>query len=141
MSIHENLARELEVKAGTDRNFGFVFAVVFAVTGIYLYFDNSGVYPIWTGVVSFLFLIIAISRPHLLAPLNKAWTKLGIVLQKIVSPIVLGAMYFLILTPFGLGLRLLGKDLLSLKLDKTAISYWVDRSLPGPSSTSMKNQF
>ena len=76
-----------------------------------------------------------------LAPLNKWWTKLGVLLYRIVSPVVLGLLFYLTVTPIALLLRLLGKDPLRLRRDPDGASYWIDRTPPGPAPESMKNQF
>jgi hypothetical protein len=135
------MSREIELKTSSDRSFGFVFTVVFLIFGIFPYFGEGGAITAWPIVVSAAFLIITLVKPILLAPLNKAWTKFGLLLQKVVSPIVLGMMFYAIMTPFGLAMRLMGKDLLRLKLDKAANSYWIHRTPPGPSPESMKNQY
>ena len=141
LSIHEDLTRELEVKTSSDRSFGVVFAVVFAIIGVFPLFGEGGKPAIWSIIISGIFLALAVALPSVLAPLNKIWTKFGQLLQKIVSPIVLGAMFYVVLTPFGLAVRLMGKDLLRLKLDRAASSYWIHRTPPGPSPESMKNQY
>ncbi len=79
--------------------------------------------------------------PSLLAPLNRVWTKFGLLLHKVVSPIVLGVMFYLVITPTGLLMRLFGKDPLRLKFDGTAKSYWIPREPPGPKPDSIKDQF
>jgi hypothetical protein len=141
LSIHEDLARELEVKTSSDRSFGIVFAVVFAIIGFFPLLRDSGEPLVWSLVVSSVFLVLAFALPSVLMPFNFVWTKFGLLLQKIVSPIVLGAMFYVVMTPFGLAMRLMGKDLLRLKLDKAADSYWIQRTPPGPSPESMKNQY
>jgi hypothetical protein len=141
LSIHEDLTPELEIKTSSNRSFGFVFTVVFAIIGLFSWFGDSGEVYIWAIAISAAFLVITLIRPGLLAPLNRIWTKFGLLLQKVVSPVVLGGMFYLILTPFGLAMRLLGKDPLRLKIDKKAESYWIHRTPPGPSPESMKNQY
>ena len=118
-----------------------MFTVVFAIIGILPWFGENNKIIGWALIVSGIFLVISIFVSVVLSPLNKVWTKFGQLLQKVISPVVLGVMYYLILTPFGLAMRVMGKDLLSLKLDKAATSYWIQRSPPGPSPESMKNQY
>jgi hypothetical protein len=141
LSIHEDLSRELVVKTSSDRNFGYVFTVVFSIIGFLPLFSEGDSVRVWAIAISVAFLFVTLAKPVFLAPLNRIWTKFGSLLQIVVSPITLGTMYFLILTPFGLVMRLAGKDLLRLKLDKAATSYWIHRSPPGPSPESMKNQY
>jgi hypothetical protein len=141
LSIHEDLTKDLEIKSSSDRSFGFVFAVVFAILGFFPYLAGSGQVHIWAFFASVILLIISFTKPSLLAPFNRIWTRIGLLLQKVVSPVVLGVMFYLIITPFGLVMRMLGNDLLSLKLDKSALSYWIHRTPPGPSPKSMKNQY
>ena len=141
MSIHEDLSREIELKTSSDRSFGFVFTVVFLIIGLFPYIGEGGAINTWPIFVSAAFLIVTLAKPTLLAPLNKVWTKFGLLLQKVVSPIMLGMMFYAFITPFGLAVRLMGKDLLRLKLDKAANSYWIYRTPPGPSPESMKNQY
>jgi hypothetical protein len=87
------------------------------------------------------FLAVSSVAAHLLAPLNRAWTRLGLLLGRIVTPIVLGLMFFMSIVPIGLILRARGKDLLRLKFDRTAKSYWIERTPPGPPPETMRRQF
>jgi hypothetical protein len=84
---------------------------------------------------------VAFLAPKLLTPLNWFWTRLGLVLHKIVSPLVLGIMFFVVITPMGVVMRLFGKDPLRLRLDKTQASYWLERTPPGPKPDTLSNQF
>jgi hypothetical protein len=141
LSIHEDLTRDPEIQTSSDRSFGFVFTVVFIVISLLPWFGGVGEIYLWAIFVSAFFLAISIVKPVLLSPLNKIWTKFGLLLQKIISPVVLGTMFYLVIAPFGLVMRMMGKDMLRLKLDKEATSYWIDRTPPGPSPDSMKNQY
>ncbi len=85
--------------------------------------------------------MLAFAAPQVLAPLNRLWFKLGLLLHKIVNPIVLGIMFYVVVTPTGLIMRLLGKDLLRLKRDPAAASYWIERTPPGPKPESLGDQF
>jgi hypothetical protein len=91
--------------------------------------------------VSGAFAAVALAKPELLAGLNRQWMKLGILLGKVVSPIALGVLFYCVITPIGLALRLAGKDPLRLKRDPAANSYWIPRDPPGPPPGSMTNQF
>ena len=121
----------------SNKSFGIVFFFVFLLIGIYpLINDNS--LRIWSLIVSLIFLILGLINSNILTPLNKIWFKFGILLGKIVSPIIMGVIFFLVVTPIGLLMRLFGKDVLNLKLNKKESSYWVEKV--GPKS-KMKNQF
>ncbi len=98
-------------------------------------------YRLWALIAAGVFLVPALVFPKVLHPLNKLWMRFGALLQKIVSPIVLGALFFLTVTPMGLLMRLIGKDLLRLKKDPDASSYWIERTPPGPPPDTMRNQF
>ena len=95
----------------------------------------------WALAVSGVFLILALAVPKVLAPLNRLWLKFGALLHMIVSPIVLGVLFFLTITPIALILRLMGKDLLRLKRSQGTSSYWIERKPPGPPPETMINQF
>src|SRR5262245_4434389 len=105
---HESLERNEEVQGSTDRALGLVFGAVFLIIGLFPWFFGGGLH-LWALMVSGGFVAIALTVPQLLAPLNRLWTRLGVVLHKVVSPIVLGIMFFAVITPMGLVMRLLGK--------------------------------
>ncbi len=140
MSTHEDFSRTDDVAGGSDRAFGLVFAVVFAVIALYPLLAGNPP-RLWSLVIAAAFAAVALLRAGLLAPLNRLWTRFGLLLHRIVSPLVLGFMYFAVLTPTGLLLRLFGKDLLALKHDPAAQSYWILRTPPGPAPDSLKQQF
>ncbi|MBX2859796.1 MAG: hypothetical protein KTR14_01080 [Vampirovibrio sp.] len=140
-SLHESYGRQQEVEAGSDRNFGWTFAVVFLVLGIAIPLLKHEAIQIWPFWVSGVFAVITMVAPKLLAPLKLIWFKFGLLLHKIISPIILGIIYYGIFTPTGLILKMLGKDLLRLKLDKSANTYWIHREPPGPPPESMINQY
>jgi hypothetical protein len=95
----------------------------------------------WSLVVAGLFGLAALVAPATLAPLNRVWTRFGLLLHRIVSPIVLGIMFFLVVTPTGFVMRLLGKDPLRLRWDRDAGSYWIGREPPGPRPDTLTDQF
>jgi hypothetical protein len=137
---HEDLTREEQVEGSSDRNFGLVFAGVFLVVACWPLVHRE--WPRWWAFgVAAVFALVAIWRPALLARPNRLWTRLGLVLGKIVSPIALGILFYGVLAPIGLLVRLTGKDPLRLKLDAGADSYWIARRPPGPPPDSMTNQF
>ena len=125
-----------EVKISSNRSFGIVFFVVFLLIALYP-LTHGGEIRIWSLIISLIFLILGLLNSKILAPLNKIWFKFGILLGKIVSPLIMGIIFFLVVTPIGLIMRLLGKDVLNLKYNKNK-SYWIEKN--GPKS-KMKNQF
>ncbi len=120
----------------SNKNFGIVFFIVFLIIGIYPLI-NEGDIREWSIIISFIFLILGIINSRILTPLNKIWFKFGILLGKIITPLIMGFVFFLVVTPIGLIMRILGKDLLNLKFNKSS-SYWIKKE--GPKS-KMKNQF
>jgi len=137
---HEDLSREQQVEGSSDRSFGLVFAGVFLLIAAWPLW--SGATPRWwAGGVAAVFAVIALTKPTLLAGFNRLWIKLGLLLGKFVSPIALGILFFGVLTPIGIVMRLVGKDPLRLKRDAAAGSYWIQRKPPGPPPNSMTNQF
>ena len=137
---HESYSRDEKVEGSSDRSFGLVFAGFFAVIGLLpLLLGRSP--RIWALGIGGLFLLAALVIPSVLAPLNRLWLKLGLLLHRIVSPIALGIMFYMVITPMGLLMRATGKDFLKLRLDPSASSYWIEREPPGPAPESLKNQF
>ena len=125
-----------DIKISSNRSFGIVFFVVFLLIALYP-LTYGGEIRIWSLIISIIFLILGLLNSKILAPLNKIWFKFGILLGKIVSPLIMGIIFFLVVTPIGLIMRLLGKDVLNLKYHKNK-SYWIEKN--GPKS-KMKNQF
>ena len=137
---HESLDREQVVEGSSNRTFGFVFAVFLALIGAWPLLHGGSLRG-WAVAVAALFALVATWRPALLAGLNRWWMKLGLLLGRIVSPIALGLLFYLAVTPIGLIMRLTGKDPLLLKRDAGAASYWRRREPPGPRPDSMTQQF
>jgi hypothetical protein len=138
--MHENLEKEEEVKVSSDRSFGIVFTLVFLAVGVWIV--SEGQSKGWLFFVSAaLFLVVAIARPSILGPLNRAWAKFGLLLGRVINPVVLGVVFFLVVTPIAVVLRLWGKDSLHLKSNPDLKSYWIDRSPAGPKFGSMTKQF
>lgn len=137
---HESYTRLESVQSGSNRSFGFVFASFFGIVGLLPLLTGSASKP-WALIVAGIFLLVAIVHPRVLAPLNRLWFRFGLLLHKIVSPIMLAIMFFLVITPIGLLMRALGKDPLRLRLDKKATSYWIERTPPGPSPDTLGDQF
>jgi hypothetical protein len=125
-----------DVKISSNRSFGIVFFVVFLLIAFYPLTNQADI-RIWSVIVSLIFLSLGLLNSKLLTPLNKIWFKFGIFLGKIVSPLIMGLIFFAVVTPIAFLMRILKKDLLNLKFSKNN-SYWIEKS--GPKS-KMKNQF
>jgi len=139
-ATHEDLRRHGDVPMGSEKSFGIVFTVVFALIGLWPLI--KGVEPrYWAVGLGSLFLILAYAWPAALRPLNVLWFKFGMLLYKIVNPLVMGMLFYTTVTPIGLLMRATGKDPLNRSFDKNARSYWIERDPPGPEPQSMKNQF
>ena len=128
--------KNTEIKIGSNKSFGVVFFIVFLLIAIYPLINN-GELRIWSSIIAIIFLILGLINSKVLTPLNKLWFKFGLLLGKIVSPLIMGIIFFLVVTPTGLIMRIIGKDLLNLKFNNKK-SYWIEKS--GPKS-KMKNQF
>ncbi len=124
----------------SNLKFGWFFAAFFALLAAYAYWKGWGEAVTAALILSVFFVAVTLVSPHLLSPLNRLWYGFGLLLGKIVSPIVLGVIFFVLITPISLITRLFGRD--ELKMKKRSVdTYWVDRSPPGPSSDSFKNQY
>ena len=140
MATNEPAVSHRATVRGSDRSFGVVFAVVFFIIGIWP--ALWGHLPRWWALaVAAAFLAVALLVPRVLAPLNRIWFRLGLLLHHVVNPIIMGVVYYLAVVPMGLLLKARGKDLLRLKRDPNAESYWIVRDPPGPAPGSMKQQF
>ena len=125
-----------DIKISSNRSFGIVFFIVFLLIAFYP-LSYSGEIRVWSAIISLIFLVLGLLNSKILTPLNKLWFKFGIFLSKIISPFIMGIIFFLVVTPIGLMMRIFGKDLLNLKYNKSH-SYWIEKN--GPKS-KMKNQF
>ena len=125
-----------EIKIGSNKSFGIVFFVVFLLIALYP-LTNSQEIRLWSLIISIIFLILGLFNSKILRPLNILWFKFGIFLGKIVSPIIMGVIFFFVVTPIAIFMRFIGKDLLNLKYNKKK-TYWIEKN--GPKS-KMKNQF
>lgn len=139
-SFHEDFGREAPTKAGSERAFGFVFAAVFAIIGLWPLIAG-GPPRLWALSVAGAFLLVALLFPKALGPLNRLWFKFGLLLHRVVSPLVMGFLFFVAVTPVALIMRLLGKDVLNLRFQRGAKSYWIERTPPGPAPDTMRRQF
>lgn len=138
--MHEDLRREHDVKRSSERSFGIVFAVVFAIVGL-LPLLSRGEFRIWALGLAAVFLGLAFLWQAPLRPLNRLWMRFGLLLHAIVSPVIMGLLFYGTVAPIGLLMRLAGKDPLRLKRDPQASSYWIQRTPPGPAPETMSNQF
>ena len=121
----------------SNRNFGFVFFIVFLIISLWP-LQHEGQIRIWSIVISLIFLILSLMNSKLLTPLNQLWSRFGLLLGNIVAPIVMGLVFFLVVTPIGIVMRIMGKDLIRKKLNKNSKSYWIKREKP---IGTMKKQF
>ena len=128
---------ESKIKIGSNRNFGLVFFFVFLIVGLWPLL-NGGPFGLWSIVIAIIFLILGLMNSKLLTPLNKLWFKFGLFLGTIVSPFIMGIIFFLVVTPIGFVMRITGKDLLNKKYDNKKKSYWINR---GKTKSTMKQQF
>jgi hypothetical protein len=124
------------IKISSNRSFGVVFFVVFLLIAFYPLTNHDDI-RLWSLFLSLIFLVLGILNSKILTPLNKIWFKFGILLGKIVSPLVMGIIFFIVVTPIGLIMRILKKDLLNLKFNNDN-SYWIEKNEP---KSKMKNQF
>ena len=124
------------IKLPSNRNFGIVFFIVFLIIALWPLLKQNEI-RIWSLIISFIFFVLGLINSKLLTPLNKLWFKFGILLGNIISPIVMGIVFFLVVTPTGLIMKLFRKDLINLKKNNNK-SYWIEKS---NKRTSMKNQF
>jgi hypothetical protein len=125
-----------DIKIGSNRSFGIVFFVVFLIIATYPLINGDEL-RLWSLIISIVFLFLGLVNSKILNPLNKLWFKFGIFLAKIISPLVMGIIFFLVVTPIGLLMRLLNKDLLNLKF-KNNNTYWIEKTEP---KSKMKNQY
>ena len=125
-----------DIKTSSNRSFGIVFFIVFLLIGVYPLLKGNDL-RIWSLIISFIFLALGLINSKILTPLNRLWFKFGLLLGRFISPIIMGIIFFVVVTPIGIIMRLLKKDLLNLRYNKKE-TYWIDKS--GPKS-KMKNQF
>ena len=129
--------KKVPAKHSSNRSFGFVFFVVFLAISLWPLKSQEDL-RLWALILSLIFLVLGILNSRFLTPLNKLWYKFGIFLGSIVSPIVMGIVFFMVVTPIGLIMRFLGKDLLRVNKNKIASTYWINRE---KQKTTMKKQF
>ena len=131
------IASHIPTEQSSEKSFGVILAIVFLIISLYP-LTNAKELHLWALIVSAVFLLLAFVAPKALAFPNKLWFKFGLLLGSIIAPIVMAMVYFITVLPTGIIMRVLGKDILKQKLDKSAKSYWIERREP---IGSMKNQF
>ncbi len=124
-------------KISSNRSFGILFFIVFFITSLWPLISRGDIIY-WALIASLIFLVLGVLNSKFLTPLNKLWIKFGIFLGAIVSPIVMGIIYFIVLTPIGALMRFLGKDLLRINKSKSLTTYWINRD---KQKNTMKKQF
>jgi hypothetical protein len=138
--LHEDLARDDDIIGASDRAFGVTLAGVCGLVGAVRLALGHHNAAWWLGAAA-LALLLGLFWPAALAPLNRMWLRLGLVLYRVVSPVAMGLVFVTTVVPIGLVMRAVGKDPLRLRRDATAASYWILRDPPGPAPDTMKNQF
>ncbi|HTP95844.1 MAG TPA: SxtJ family membrane protein [Burkholderiales bacterium] len=136
---HEDLSRTEQVKGSSDRSFGWLFTAVFLIVALWP-LVSGGAVRWWSLVVSAVLLVVTLAAPALLALPNRVWLRFGLLLNRILSPVVLAIMFYLVVTPMGWIMRASGKDSMGLRRDGKD-SYWIKREPPGPKPDSLSNQF
>jgi Saxitoxin biosynthesis operon protein SxtJ len=142
-SLHEDFGRHEEVKGSSDRGFGLTVGgilVAIAALRIWLH-DGYGTFELVLAPIGICLVVLGLVRPQSLAVLNRAWTKLGLLMFKVISPVVLALLYVITFVPIGLIMRASGRDPLRLKRDPEASTYWIKREPPGPAPETMIHQF
>jgi predicted membrane metal-binding protein len=136
----ENSVREERFEGSSDRRFGMLFAAIFA--GLALWpLVHGGTIRWWLLVAGAVFMLLALAWPRALSGLNRGWMRFGLLLNRIVSPLAIGVVYYLALVPMGLVMRAFGKNPLRLGFDRAGASYWIPRAPPGPDPQTMHDQF
>tara|TARA_Y100001958_G_C20740200_1_gene229166 strand:+ start:107 stop:496 length:390 start_codon:yes stop_codon:yes gene_type:complete len=128
--------QDKDIKIGSNKSFGLLFFVVFLIIGLWPLI-NDNIIRYWSLIISFIFLLLGLANSKFLSPLNLIWFKFGLLLGRFISPIVMGIIFFLVVTPIGILMRLINKDLLNLKYNNEN-SYWIIKNDP---KSKMKNQF
>jgi len=140
VNTHEDFSRKEDIRGPSDRSFGWVFVIAFILIGAAPAIHGKPIrgWALATGVV---ILLVTLARPALLHPANMAWMRLGLLLSRIVNPIVTALLFYLVFTPVGYLMRRLGRDSIGARFDPSAGSYWIERKPPGPKPESMSQQF
>ena len=140
MATHENFSRTHDVKGSSNRGFGWVFTAAFFIIGLWP-LVHGGELRWWSLITAAVLLLVTLVAPALLALPNRLWLKLGMLLNRVISPVVLWVLFYLVVTPMGALMRKFGKDNLRLSEKNADGSYWIRRDPPGPKPDSLHNQF
>ena len=124
----------------SNRSFGSLLVVVFAFFGVLSFLNGGALWPV-LAVLAVLAALVTLIAPGVLTPLNRAWMKLGEMMGRVVNPVVLGVLFYAVITPFGVARQLLGADPMTRKFEPALKTYWIDREPPGPEADSFNNQF
>ncbi|HTO82088.1 MAG TPA: hypothetical protein VMQ73_07630 [Methylomirabilota bacterium] len=139
--FHEDYRREEDGKGPTERSFGLTLGILALLVAGLMLWRQRLVWALALGAVGALLVLLALAAPALLRPLNRLWTRFGLLLHAVVTPLVMALLFYLTVTPVGLLMRLLGKDLAHPKVDRAAATYWIARQPPGPPPETMRRQF
>ena len=137
---HEFQAREEVDKVSSERSFGLIFAGFFALLGALSLYSGAERWHYWFPLAG-VFAVLAYAAPRLLAPLNRLWAKVGLLLHMVISPVILGILFYVCVTPIGMLMRMSGRDPLRRKFEPAAKTYWITREPPGPAPETFNNQF
>lgn len=137
---HESLISEGPPPSSSDRSFGFLFAAVCAAIAVFAIWEGRSS-ALWWVIAASVFCVVALLAAPVLGPFNRAWRWFSLQLSRIVNPIIMGVVFFAVLTPIAIVMRCAGRDPLRLRLEPAKTSYWLDRSLPGERQSSMTDQF
>ncbi len=140
VTVHESFQRTEEIEGSSNRGFGLLFVCALALVSGYSVWVGSGRSIFW-ALATALVAAVTWLIPASLAPLNKLWTRLALLLSRLMTPVVMALLYFGTVLPTGLLIRLLAKDSMRLQWRKDVKSYWIDRDPPGPAAQSLKKQF
>ena len=132
--------REEKIEGSSDRMFGLLFAAIFAVLALWPLLHGEK-FRLWALAAGGVFMVLALAWPRALSRMNRAWMRFGLSLNRIVSPVAIGVVYYLTLVPMSIAMRAFGKKPLRLGFDRAAASYWIPREPPGPDPQTMKDQF
>jgi len=139
-STDENFSSDDKAAGGSERSFGLVMGAALASASLLNAWHTGALWP-WTGGLAGMFLVAALFRPAVLLPLNRIWLSFGLLLHGVVNPVVMALVFYGTVLPTGLIMRARGKDLLRLKRQPDAESYWIERRPPGPAPDTMGDQF
>ena len=139
-NTHEDFSRAQHVKSSSNRAFGWVFVTVFLIIALWPLLSGGSLRR-WSLIVSGLVMVATVAAPALLTLPNRLWLRFGLLLNRVVSPVVLAIMFYVVVTPMGLLMRMFAKDTLRRRRDAAAESYWIKRDPPGPRPDSMPHQF